>query len=582
MAIGDTERPRYWQGQYLRARDFVDEQAYHRAMRRRLNLASATWGIVTGLTLVEQPRAGSTSVDLMITPGMAVDGFGREILVFSPVLLQVADFQRFPTARWVPVWLRYQPDQAALPPYGYEACADGDQSSRVRESYRIEVGPFTPSHDPVVIDGAQVADSDLPADLSVPYQALPEDDERAVWRVPIGMANWNGTDGFTSSAGPDDDQLRHQGRILVGAVAATVWAPEGTLEVRSRGPASPAPDPVRARLFGSLTVDGLLSADGSPTGVRVTKGALAFTPSTGDETEVPLRLSRFDKTDGADLRLQLGDASQGKTRLAIRSGTTDRVLIDDAGNLAVHGGLTIDAVIDVSANSGDRLLLHGTATDPAATVVGSEGGGQGIYARAPAGMRWYLNQVAGNPDDAALELHAGGLRLRHDLLVGWGNDGVVHTRHVKGKRQDSDAPETLFLNWQTGNDVHIGTVGGTPSDLHVSGNIFVGATQLQLKMPLDVVVGRQNVNFTGPAGGIAAGSWNFQVQSNLPSANGFPSITVSLAEIRNHDVAKDAGWHIAAVVDHQVDSRTWEFRVLWEVRDDGTINEFSYVIVFFP
>jgi hypothetical protein len=582
MAIADTERPRYWQGQYLRTRDFVDEQAYHRAMRRRLNLASATWGIVTGLTLVEQARAGSNTVDLVLTPGMAVDGFGREILVFSPAQLQIADFQRFPTARWVPVWLRYQPDQAALPPYGYEACADGDQSYRVRETYRIEVGPFAPSHDPVVVDGAQVADASLPTDLSVPYQALPEDDERAVWRVPLGMANWNGTDGFTKSAGPADDQLRRQGRILVGAVAATLWAPEGTLEVRSRGPASPAPDPVRARLFGSLTVDGLLSADGSPTGVRVTKGALAFTPPTGDETVVPLRLSRFDKTDSADLRVQLGDDSQGKTRLAIRSGTTDRVLVDDAGDVAVHGGLAVDGVIDVSAGSGDRLLLHGTATDPSATVVGSEGGGQGLYARAPVGMRWYLNQVAGNPDDAALELHTGGVRLRHDLLVGWGNDGAVSTRHVRGKRSDSDAPDALFLNWQTGNDVHVGTVGGMTSDLHVSGRIFVGASQLQLKMPLDVVVGREPVNFPGPAGGAQVTVHIFQVQSNLPQALSTPSITVSLSDISNQHVANDARWRVSAFVDHRVDDRTWAFRVLGEVHDDGAINEISYVIVFFP
>src|SRR2546428_14038064 len=114
MAIGETERPRYWQGQYLRARDFLDEQAYHRAMRRRLNLATGTWGIVTGLTLVEQPRTGSNTVDLLLTPGMAIDGFGREVLVFSSVKLAIEDVPRFPTIPWVPVWLRYQPAGAAL------------------------------------------------------------------------------------------------------------------------------------------------------------------------------------------------------------------------------------------------------------------------------------------------------------------------------------------------------------------------------------------------------------------------------------------------------------------------------------
>jgi hypothetical protein len=582
MTIDDTERPRYWHGQYLRARDFVDEQAYHRAMRRRLNLGATTWGIVTGLELIEQPRLGSSAVDLMITTGMAVDGNGCEIFVFSPVRLPIAEFQRFPTPRWVPVWLRYQPEQAAPPPYGYEACDDTEQSYRVRETYRIEVGPFSPSHDPVVIDGAPVQDADLPVDLSVPHQALPEDDERAVWRVPIGFANWNAVDGFTKSAGAADDEQRRAGRVLIGAVAATAWAPEGRWELRSRGRAAPAPAPVQAAVRGALDVDGLLAAHGQPTAVRVTHGALAFTPPTGNEATVPLRVSRFDRSDGADLRVQLGQDTAGKTRLAIRSGTTDQVLVTDGGDVVIHGGLTVDKVIDVSPSTGDRLLLSGTAGNPSATAVGSEDGGARAFARSPGGMRWYLDRAPGNVDDAALELHSGGVRLRRDLIVGWGDNGRLGVRHVDGKRYDSDAGDDLFLNWETGNDVVVGNLGGTPSDLRVSGNIYLGPNQLQLKAPIDVVVGRRIVNFTGPAGGIASGSFNFQVTSNLPQANTIPNITVSLGEIRNTGYAVDAGWRVAGVVDHQVSDRTWEFRVIWEVRDDGSINEFSYVVVFFP
>jgi hypothetical protein len=74
----------------------------------------------------------------------------------------------------------------------------------------------------------------------------------------------------------------------------------------------------------------------------------------------------------------------------------------------------------------------------------------------------------------------------------------------------------------------------------------------------------------------------FQVQSNLPQALSTPNITVSLSDISNQHVANDARWRVSAFVDHRVDDRTWAFRLIGEVHDDGAINEISYVIVFFP
>src|ERR1700730_10965217 len=91
MATANIERLHYYQRQYLGALDFEAQQTYHRDMRRRLNLAHHTWGIVSGLELV----VGANGVDINITPGMAIDGFGREIVMFTPTQLDPALFRSF-------------------------------------------------------------------------------------------------------------------------------------------------------------------------------------------------------------------------------------------------------------------------------------------------------------------------------------------------------------------------------------------------------------------------------------------------------------------------------------------------------
>ena len=79
------DRVRYYDGEYLRAFDFADEQTYHMEMRRRLNMALHLWGIVEGLDITKDTEAGITQY--AIEPGMAIDPYGREILVFAPYVL---------------------------------------------------------------------------------------------------------------------------------------------------------------------------------------------------------------------------------------------------------------------------------------------------------------------------------------------------------------------------------------------------------------------------------------------------------------------------------------------------------------
>src|SRR6185436_14669761 len=91
-------RVRFRERQPLRATDLNSEQAYHLALRRWHNVAHHGWGIATGLALVSE--------GLLVQPGLAVDGYGRELIVPKPVSLPPEAFDDLETTS-IAVWLLY-------------------------------------------------------------------------------------------------------------------------------------------------------------------------------------------------------------------------------------------------------------------------------------------------------------------------------------------------------------------------------------------------------------------------------------------------------------------------------------------
>src|SRR5277367_6746577 len=151
--LTDIERLNYYEGEFLGAVDFQAEQEYHRDMRRRHNLGQHTWGIVTGLELA-QPVNGltdssdnnSAEVDVYLQPGMAVDGFGREIVVLNQYQLTASMFAAVApqgsgsgNVQNMQIWIGYQ--QALLEPTS-DACTAMNVSNayaRVQETYTLTV-----------------------------------------------------------------------------------------------------------------------------------------------------------------------------------------------------------------------------------------------------------------------------------------------------------------------------------------------------------------------------------------------------------------------------------------------------------
>ncbi len=80
------KRPSYFAGQLLTADDLRAEQEYHLQSRWQHNRMLHGYGIVVGLEVgVQENDDGSTQV--IVSPGYALDGWGREIVLTESVAI---------------------------------------------------------------------------------------------------------------------------------------------------------------------------------------------------------------------------------------------------------------------------------------------------------------------------------------------------------------------------------------------------------------------------------------------------------------------------------------------------------------
>ena len=86
--MADIKRVNYYRHQFLVETDFQEEQSYHVEMRHRHNRYMHGWGIAGGL-LVEQ----HTDREVLITPGMALDRDGREVVLNDAAILAIAPLE---------------------------------------------------------------------------------------------------------------------------------------------------------------------------------------------------------------------------------------------------------------------------------------------------------------------------------------------------------------------------------------------------------------------------------------------------------------------------------------------------------
>jgi hypothetical protein len=430
MATTDIERIHYYQRQYLGAADFEAQQSYLRDMRRRHNIGQHTLGIVVGLELVEQPSQGAGGgVDVFIQPGMAVDGYGREIFVLAPQQLDPVLFDPFLTKQHRKVYIAYSQQTAQQPAAGYEVCEVADQYARIIETFEIVVEPKQPFHGDVIVGGKALQtapfpppspppanpDLTIPPDESVPYQELPDDQNQPRWLIRLGSVNWDGVNQQFITTTPDH---YFEDRVYAGVIADRIFAPAEKLTISPREiPSDADPSDLAkidmdaadfAEVRGRLRVDGRIVAKKD---LEIHGGRLSFLDAGGLDENVPLWIQRQAPPAGAgvDLRVHIGDTPDATTRLSIgpKKGA------GEAAVLAVRGDDTVEietGTLEFGNTPRQMINLASSSNTVHEYGIGVQSGA--LYLRSDREFYWYKDgsHVPG-PNDAG---PGGSVQLRLD------------------------------------------------------------------------------------------------------------------------------------------------------------------------
>lgn len=370
-------RVRYFDGQYLRSEDFTDEQSYHVAMRRRHNIAGHSWGIVHGLAL--RAEGGPPLVE----PGLAVDGYGRELVVLQRLPIPALPVPPVGTEAAYDVWLCYDRIGSDQPPEGYAPCGtEGVAYYRWQELPRVQVTEADDAVDPRQPPGVPDGDLAFGPERTAPEQNHP-------WPVLLGRVSRGSTPGHFTV---DMSNRRYAGVVGASVVHPAAVArvdlgrsiPEDQTLFAVRGQENQPKLDISAD--GVTTTHGTLSVQGE---LRISTGALELRlPDVGEETTTevaPWQLRTVRDGDKRELRVVLPEGTnqsfvvgtwskENKAFTPCLTVTADNT-VTVHGTLHVLGKLLADGGVQTQAPS-DRA--QGLTT---ATLLSGYAGAAGVAAR---------------------------------------------------------------------------------------------------------------------------------------------------------------------------------------------------------
>jgi hypothetical protein len=418
MNSDDIKRLNFYERQFLRTQDFRDEQAYHIEMRRRHLIAHHSWGIVVGLEIIQD----ATSEIWSVQPGMAVDGFGREIIVFDPEpldTLKIAEKLAGVSAETpLKIWLAYQEEKSNRPAAGYEVCDPPDQFTRIQETFRL-----------IYDDNPPTQDQTNPPQ---PYEVIADDPTVTRWPIYLGTIIWDPAD----PTQPTIKRVDSTDRPYIGLVGAEITpptvaqsSPPGALPLKTRLTLR-AQETHVTRLKNAAPDDLIdLVVDGN---VQMNGGHLDLRSGGGGDSGVPLHAFR---SGTKDFRIKIGENNTDDARFVVGPGSEDALVVQGNGTTMVDGSLQVKSSQDLSLEGGRLAFKNNDGTE--------------------------------TPDvtDISRQVNSHG---HQDLRVGIGAPTDLGSRFVVGAKQGSTVRETFVVH----NDGRVGIGRANPSaQLEVGGDI---------------------------------------------------------------------------------------------------------------
>jgi hypothetical protein len=216
------ERPLFYENQILGASDLTAAVEYGRGQQARHERSLHLWGIANGLELTGQDKQtaqGVTYQEITLSPGIAIDGTGREIVVPEAERLSEDRFDQLNVAiadpeAYYPVFVTGRDEPAPQPPLAIGACHNAQPTRRV-EGYDISFGR---PGDELDLDTQQAPDvTDGPGS--------------GEWKTLLGFVQW---DASIKRFKTVRDTSGGIGRRYAGVQADVVAARSGQLTLRTR------------------------------------------------------------------------------------------------------------------------------------------------------------------------------------------------------------------------------------------------------------------------------------------------------------------------------------------------------------
>lgn len=360
MSSNNIARVHYFKRQFLRTVDFTDEQTYHLAMRRRHNIAHHTWGVVRGLEL-----AADEAGNLIVKPGMAVDGYGRELIVPETLPLPVSAFVDKGCDE-LDVWLEYDRIGTDPAPQGYGGCREQADASPYRWQERPLIRLTVPD---IALTDPRRPESVPEGDLNFDPSRLPPDDPQQDWPVFLGRIE-------RSRQAPDKPYVYSVDlgeRPYIGLVGEAITAPSGRAKVQIGAESEadenrfavfvPAPqtepeEPPRLAIGkdGEVNVHGQTRLHGDLT---LRGGVVEFSVGSVISEPQPWRIYRYfreaqgiEESDTHELRIEMDGGSGGHNKVVVGAWSEENkafqpcLTIYDTCQVIVHGDLFVSGAID--------------------------------------------------------------------------------------------------------------------------------------------------------------------------------------------------------------------------------------------